>query len=49
MASVVQGRQSAAAVVLSVTLTLAAAAALAAWHPVRRALRGDPREALRAE
>jgi hypothetical protein len=49
MASVVQGEHSAAAVVLSVTVTLAAAAALAAWHPVRRALRVDPREALRAE
>jgi ABC-type antimicrobial peptide transport system permease subunit len=49
MASVVQGEHSAAPVVLSITLTLAAAAVLAAWHPVRRALRVDPREALRAE
>jgi hypothetical protein len=49
MASVVQGEDSAAAVVLSITLTLAAAAVLAAWQPVRRALRVDPREALRAE
>jgi hypothetical protein len=49
MASVVQGEHSPAAVVLSITLTLAASAVLAAWHPVRRALRVDPREALRAE
>jgi putative ABC transport system permease protein len=41
--------QGAAATVVAVSLTLAATALLAAWHPVRRALAVDPREALRAE
>jgi ABC-type antimicrobial peptide transport system permease subunit len=39
----------AAAIIGLVALTLAATALLAAWHPVRRALAVDPREALRAE
>jgi hypothetical protein len=40
---------AAAAIVVTVSVTLAGAGLLAAWHPVRRALAVDPREALRAE
>jgi ABC-type antimicrobial peptide transport system permease subunit len=41
--------QGTEATIVTVPLTLAAVAVLAAWHPVRRALAVDPREALRAE
>lgn len=37
------------ATLVAVSVTLGAAGLLAAWHPVRRALAVDPREALRAE
>jgi putative ABC transport system permease protein len=43
------GGQGASATVVTVSVSLAATALLAAWHPVRRALAVDPREALRAE
>jgi ABC-type antimicrobial peptide transport system permease subunit len=38
-----------AAAVVTLSVTLAGTGVLAAWHPVRRALGVDPREALRAE
>jgi putative ABC transport system permease protein len=38
-----------AAAVVTLSVTLAGTSVLAAWHPVRRALAVDPREALRAE
>ncbi len=49
IAPMLGGGHGAAATVIAVSLTLAATALLAAWHPVRRALAVDPREALRAE
>jgi ABC-type antimicrobial peptide transport system permease subunit len=36
-------------ILVTMALTLAATGVLAAWHPVRRALAVDPREALRSE
>jgi predicted permease len=49
LAGMLGGGQGVTAVILTVTFTLACAALIAAWHPVRRALAVDPREALRAE
>lgn len=49
MAPMLTGEQGAVATVVTVSVTLAGTAVLAAWHPVRRALAVDPREALRAE
>jgi ABC-type lipoprotein release transport system permease subunit len=40
---------SALPILVTLALTLAATGILAAWHPVRRALAVDPREALRSE
>jgi predicted permease len=49
MAPLLGSGQGTEATIVTVPLTLAAVAVLAAWHPVRRALAVDPREALRAE